>query len=212
MRRMLQFSDPDLGFPNPKPEVKVLCHGMGWGDSQHFAGHMRGSGAHEVPYSACQKGVRFAGHMRGSKCPILRANGGQTGCVVLWAHERVPVRVHSARAPLASAVGWSSNRVHIPYSACQIGENLCVGARQGPAKHQLSTADLTLTGHAEDAEFALATSAAAPFVASGGKDTNVRRSGWAPASVDRQSSAAPRFLASGGKDANTRRTGWPSLC
>ena len=37
----------------------------------------------------------------------------------------------------------------------------------------LSVPDLTLTGHSENAEFALSISSAAPIIASGGQDTNV---------------------------------------
>ena len=38
----------------------------------------------------------------------------------------------------------------------------------------LSVPDLTLVGHTENAEFALSISSAAPRIASGGQDTNVR--------------------------------------
>ena len=39
---------------------------------------------------------------------------------------------------------------------------------------ELSVPDLTLTGHTENAEFALSISSAAPTIASGGQDTNAR--------------------------------------
>ena len=45
---------------------------------------------------------------------------------------------------------------------------------QGKDKQRLSLADLTLTGHTEDAKFAVAISSAEPLVASGGDDTEVR--------------------------------------
>lgn len=44
---------------------------------------------------------------------------------------------------------------------------------QGAARQQMSVPDLVLTGHTENAEFALDISSKEPLVASGGKDTNV---------------------------------------
>ena len=42
-------------------------------------------------------------------------------------------------------------------------------------RQQMSVADLVLEGHTDLAEFALGVSSAEPLVASGGRDTNVRR-------------------------------------
>jgi hypothetical protein len=45
---------------------------------------------------------------------------------------------------------------------------------QGEDKQQVSTADLVLVGHEEEAQFALGMGYEQPLVASGGIDTNVR--------------------------------------
>ena len=45
---------------------------------------------------------------------------------------------------------------------------------QDEERMRLSVADLTLTGHKQDAKFAVAISSAEPLVASGGDDAEVR--------------------------------------
>jgi len=58
------------------------------------------------------------------------------------------------------------------FAALNVPASDCARAVQKDWK-RLSVPDLTLTGHTENAEFALSTSSAAPYVASGGQDTNV---------------------------------------
>ncbi len=64
----------------------------------------------------------------------------------------------------------------VTHSDCQEVYVWNLGAqpdRCGDARHEPSRPDCLLTGHAENAEFALATAAASPVVASGGKDKAV---------------------------------------
>lgn len=72
---------------------------------------------------------------------------------------------------------------------------------------RLSVPDLTLTGHTENAEFALSTSSAGPFVASGGQDTNVLL--WNLADYDNGSLMKPQGTSSEGAQlaANTTLKG-----
>jgi len=72
---------------------------------------------------------------------------------------------------------------------------------------RLSVPDLTLTGHTENAEFALSTSSAAPYVASGGQDTNVLL--WNLADYDNGSLMNPQGTSSEGAQlaANTTLQG-----
>ena len=49
---------------------------------------------------------------------------------------------------------------------------------QDEERMRLSVADLTLTGHKQDAKFAVAISSAEPLVASGGDDAEVRLAGY----------------------------------
>ncbi len=49
----------------------------------------------------------------------------------------------------------------------------CLTMPQDEERMRLSVADLTLTGHKQDAKFAVAISSAEPLVASGGEDAEV---------------------------------------
>ena len=77
------------------------------------------------------------------------------------------IRLFSSTSPwmLQCELAFSRN-VH-----CTMLRHPCM---QGASKQNDSVADVVLTGHTDIAEFAEGISNAAPLVASGGRDTNVR--------------------------------------